>query len=50
VFEDVKKFCPAAGPHNENVAAVVLVALAAEIAEAAKRIQGTSNDRFRNAE
>ena len=48
--EAFKKFGPAVGPHHEDVAAVVLVSFAAELAEPAERIQGASDDRLRNPE
>src|SRR4029079_19443107 len=49
-FEAFKKIRPVVGPDDEHVAPVVLVPLAAEIAERAERIQGASDDRLRNPE
>src|SRR6476469_6651709 len=49
-LEAFKKICPAAGADDEHVAAVVLVPLAAQIAERAERIQGAGDDRLRNSQ
>src|SRR4029079_4476568 len=49
-LEPFKKICPAVGADDEHVAAVVLVPLAAQIAECAERIQGASDHRLRYAE
>ena len=45
-LEAFKEICPVAGPDDEHVAAVVLIAFAAQIAEGAKRVQGASHHRF----
>src|SRR3954465_10468208 len=46
-LEAFKEISPAVGADDEYVAPVVLVPFAAEIAERAKRIQGTGDDRLR---
>jgi hypothetical protein len=48
-FETFKEIRPVACPHDEHVAAVVLISFAAQITERAQRIQGASDDRLRNA-
>src|SRR3712207_2485313 len=45
-FEAFKEFLPSAGPRDEDVAAVGLVAHAAQIAERTERIQGAGDDRL----
>ena len=45
-LEAFKEFCPVAGSDDEHVAAVVLIAFAAQLAQRAKRVQGTSDDRL----
>src|SRR5215210_7542023 len=45
-LEAFKEICPVAGPDDEHVATVVLIAFAAEIAECPERVQGASDDRL----
>src|SRR5215212_8713084 len=49
-FEALKEFLPYAGLSDEDIAAVRLVAHAAQIAERAQRIQGARDHRLRDAE
>src|SRR5688500_8493825 len=45
-FETFKEFLPSAGLGDEDVAAIGLVADAAQIAERAERVQGAGDDRL----
>src|SRR5687768_4630708 len=47
-LESVKKMRPFRRPGNEDVATVRFIPLAAQIAESAQLVQGTSNNGFRN--
>src|SRR5215212_12058447 len=49
-FEALKEFLPYAGLSDEDIAAVRLVAHAAQIAERAQRIQGARDHRLRDAQ
>src|SRR4051794_6604060 len=49
-LEALKKICPVAGADDEHIAAIVLVPLAAQIAERSQRVQGASHDWLRDPE
>jgi chemotaxis regulatin CheY-phosphate phosphatase CheZ len=49
-LEAFKEIGPVTGADDEYIAAVVLIALAPQIAEAAQGIQGARDDRLRYAE
>src|SRR5687768_2493693 len=49
-FETFKEFLPSAGLGDEDIAAIGLVADAAQIAERAERIQGAGDDRLGHAQ
>lgn len=48
MLELFKKLCPFGGAHDIDIALVVFITLAAEIAEAAKPVQGACDDGLRN--
>jgi hypothetical protein len=49
LLEAFKEIRPVLCPDDEHVSAVVLVPFAAQIAEAAKRVQGARDDRLGNS-